>query len=293
MRSISNAAQHHHGILEAGQRGAQLVEVFVAVGGEESTSGRSTAPRPEGDGACRRLMAARFRALHRQNGRLFVLTLGQKLCRPGHGSLPDKMALAGINSRPDSLPGPAAGVSFPLPNDQLLCIWIIFILSYSARFESAHPRDRRRRGDRLCLPPSSGICCSGSGSRCTGYSRPCRRGQRATRRMGFAGRTVPLGVMNLCPPKHASAECRPCRVRKVQVHPAAGSTAEWYSRPERQPRYALGLDTAGFFRLHPQVNPKVPPSLPPAFPVDFPPPAGWCAAGRDDCLLPLGNNDSR
>lgn len=30
-----------------------------------------------------------------QNGRLFVLTLGQKLCRPGHG-LPDKIALAGI-----------------------------------------------------------------------------------------------------------------------------------------------------------------------------------------------------
>ena len=40
---LEHAAQHHHGILEAGQRGAQLVEVFVAVGGGGPP--RAEAPR--------------------------------------------------------------------------------------------------------------------------------------------------------------------------------------------------------------------------------------------------------
>jgi len=93
---LEHAAQHHHGILEAGQRGAQLVEVFVAVGGGVHLGQKHHAPRPEeGDGACRHDELLDFGRSTVQNGRFFVLTLGQKLCRPGH-SLSDKIALAGI-----------------------------------------------------------------------------------------------------------------------------------------------------------------------------------------------------
>ena len=93
---LEHAAQHHHGILEAGQRGAQLVEVFVAVGGGVHLGQKHHAPRPEeGDGTCRHDELLDFGRSTVQNGRLFVLTLGQKLCRPGH-SLSDKIALAGI-----------------------------------------------------------------------------------------------------------------------------------------------------------------------------------------------------
>ena len=55
----------------------------------------------------------------------------------------------------------------------------------------------------------------------------------------------------------------------------------------------LGLDTAGFFRLHPQVNQKLDRLYAPLFQLAFHrPPGGAAAPEEDDGLFSLGNNDS-
>ena len=55
----------------------------------------------------------------------------------------------------------------------------------------------------------------------------------------------------------------------------------------------LGLDTAGSFRLHPQVNQKLDRLYAPLFQLAFHrPPGGAAAPEEDDCLLPLGDDDS-
>ena len=55
----------------------------------------------------------------------------------------------------------------------------------------------------------------------------------------------------------------------------------------------LGLDTAGSFRLHPQVNQKLDRLYAPLFQLIFHrPPGGATAPEEDDGLFSLRNNDS-
>ena len=78
------------------RRSAQLVEVFVAVGGGVHLGQNHHPPRPEeGDGARRHDELLDFRRRAVQHRRFLVLALGQQLRRPGHG-LPDQIPLTGI-----------------------------------------------------------------------------------------------------------------------------------------------------------------------------------------------------
>ena len=80
---------------------------------------------------------------------------------------------------------------------------------------------------------------------------------------------------------------------KFQVHPAAGSTAGGILGQSGSLDTLLGLDTAGFFRLHPQVNQKLNRLYAPLFQLIFHrPPGGAAAPEEDDGLFSLGNNDS-
>ena len=82
--------------------------------------------------------------------------------------------------------------------------------------------------------------------------------------------------------------------RPWRLPDSPGTSWYWTSTAVSAPSlWLLDLDTAGFFRLHPQVNQKFHRPHAPLFQLAFHrPPGGAAAPEEDDGLFSLGNNDS-
>ena len=251
------------------------------------------APRPEeGDGACRHDELPISGAKTVQNGRLFILTLGQKLCRPPRPAGQDSARWNKIVDRTASL-GQLPEFRSSLPNDRLLYIRIILFYHTLPALKSAHPRDGGAAAE------------TGSASLSIQRYLPLRVRQSVYRI--FSGLAIeasshwpgwlrrPDGTAEGDEPLPADTHPQnaPAGCGKVPSPPRRRKHGGWYSWPEQQPRYAFGPSirqgSSGRIRRSTRSSTV----LTPRFSSWLSTAAGWCRCpGRGRRPFPLGNNDS-